>query len=326
LSDVNIEKINAFRPSYVWPNPAIHFRIYYESDKCRIFLIENIVHNWKWLKEWANHIQDRDFFFVSLGWHFDNYLTYESAEALKILGVDKSKFKILFNDFQSKNLFEQYGFHGEIVNQNCFLDFEQFNIRQSEKLYDAIYTARFVSFKRHYLASKVPNLALVAGNSWQSKEEELEIPKYAFLNDKRLTPEEVAIKISESKVGLILSESEGACYSSSEYLLCGLPVVSTWSNGGRSVWLNDYNSIICDANPDAVEKSVTDLIKKKRDPKVIREMHVRLSNYFRKNFINLHDQVLASVNDKKIAKDYFFKNYKHKLFTSETPNFSEIFK
>ena len=47
---------------------------------------------------------------------------------------------------------------------------------------------------------------------------------------------------------------EGANYSSSEYLLCGLPVVSTESSGGRDYWFDDYNSIICKPNEDSVKK------------------------------------------------------------------------
>jgi glycosyltransferase involved in cell wall biosynthesis len=58
-------------------------------------------------------------------------------------------------------------------------------------------------------------------------------------------------------VGGIFSEKEGACYSSSEYLLCGLPVVSTRSEGGRDEWYNKWNSIICDPIESAVSEAVS---------------------------------------------------------------------
>ena len=45
-------------------------------------------------------------------------------------------------------------------------------------------------------------------------------------------------------VGGVFSEEEGACWASSEYLLCGLPVVSTHSRGGRDVWYSGHNSLI----------------------------------------------------------------------------------
>jgi glycosyltransferase involved in cell wall biosynthesis len=323
LSNIDIEKINAFKPSFVWPNPAFHFRIYYESDKCRIFLIENIAHNWNWLKENVNKIRPNDYFFVQLGWHFSEHLVNECHRIIEMLGLEKKQFRIMFPDFRAKAMFEYYGFTGKIINHNCFLDENKFKIIDSEKLYDAIYTARFAEFKRHFLASKIENLALVAGNTWGLKTEE--IPKYKYLNKVHLSPEEVVQKLSESKCGLILSEFEGACYSSSEYLLCGLPVVSTWSHGGRDIWFNEYNSIICDANPDAVAASVKKIINLKRDPHRIREMQIRFANEQRLNFIEMHNEVLDSVGEKKVAREYFEKNYIHKLLTSETPNFLQIF-
>lgn len=37
----------------------------------------------------------------------------------------------------------------------------------------------------------------------------------------------------QSRCGLILSAEEGACFAAMEYLLCGLPVVTTPNIGGR---------------------------------------------------------------------------------------------
>ena len=317
------KNIDLFRPSYIWPNPAFHFRLYYESEKCRVFIIENIAHNWIWLKKYRGKFRETDYFFVSLGWYFDNHLVSECDHIFQILGLRKDRFFFMYNDYADKSLFDYYGFEGRIINQNCFLDENLFSIKDNEKIYDAIYTARRASFKRHHLASQVKNLALIAGSNHGG--EIVNLPEHVYLNEVQLEPEEVIVKLSESSVGLILSEFEGACYSSSEYLLCGLPVVSTESKGGRNIWYNSYNSIICESNPEAVAQAVSKLKSYQRDPFVIRDMHIRLANYFRSEFIELHQDILKKANDNSSAHDWFRGNFMHKLLVSDTPNFEKLF-
>lgn len=317
------KNIDSFKPSYVWPNEAFGFRIYHDSPTLRIFIIENITHNWKWLKEYRHQFRDNDHFIVSLGWYFGEFLVQECNHVFEILNLNKSNFHIMFNDFSDKSMFEKYGFKGELINQNCFLDENLFKIIDSEKIYDAIYTARLVDFKRHHLANKIDNLALIAGPTHGPAP--INVPPNRYKNEQILTPEEVMQKLSESKVGIILSEAEGACYSSSEYLLCGLPVVSTNSYGGRSVWYNSSNSLICDATPENVAEAVKKLANSYVDRRQIREMHINLANYFRGNFIKLHQELINRHGEKEDAKKFFYENFMHKLFNSDVPNFQKIF-
>ncbi len=317
------KNIDLFKPSYIWPNPAFPFRLYYESIKCRVLIIENIAHNWSWLKKYRQKFRENDFFFVQLGWYFDEHLVQECSHIFEILGLRKDRFIFMFPDYAAKTMFEYFGFQGEIVNHNCFLDENLFKVVESEKIYDAIYTARLAPFKRHHLASKVENLALVAGNT--SGELIRDLPPHIYINENQLSPIDVIQKLSQSKVGLLLSDFEGACFSSSEYLLCGLPVVSTSSHGGRDIWYNSYNSIICDANPEAVCKAVSKLKELKRDPHRIRSMHIALAKQLRDNFIKLHYKALEECSDNTNPIEYFKNNFKHKLINYENPNFEIIF-
>lgn len=59
-----------------------------------------------------------------------------------------------------------------------------------------------------------------------------------------LQPAEVAAALNCSMLGGMFSAEEGTCWASTEYLLCGLPVISTPCCGGREVWHNDRNSLI----------------------------------------------------------------------------------
>lgn len=312
-----------FKPSYVWPNPAIHFRHYFDHPNCRIFIVENITHNWNWLKNYADKIQSKDYFIVQLGWYFHDWLIQESAKVLDLLGLPRERFRILFADHASRALFESHGFQGALVNHNAFLDENLFAPQTTEKRYDAVYTARFAPFKRHFLARKIPKLALIAGQNYGVSVED--IPPYEFLNERPLSRDEVIRKISEAHTGLCLSEQEGACYSSSEYLLCGIPVVSTWSHGGRDLWYNDYNSIVCDANEDAVAESVAKLGRLGRSPGRIRDIHIQQARGYRQNFIQLLAEIFRERGVKEDAELYFKAHFHHKMVNAIEPPFSHIF-
>jgi hypothetical protein len=217
------------------------------------------------------------------------------------------------------------GFDGEVINQNAWLD--ETSVMQirpgTEKLYDAIYVGRRSAFKRQMLAAKVPNLALVAGNNHGNAVAPL--PPAAYLNDAPLTPDEVCTKLNQSRCGLILSAEEGACFASGEYLLCGLPVVSTPSKGGRHLWYNDYNAIICDPTPEAVAASVEHFLRYPRDPERIRAMHVAQAAEFRARFVVRLQGIFDRFGVTEDAGRYFRETYMHKLRRSYRPDFEALF-
>lgn len=314
-----------YKPVYVWPNPAFPFRIYYESDKGRIFIIENIRNNWDWFKEWHEHFKPTDFFLVYSGWYFSKATAKDSNDIFKILGLSKDNFLFLFNSKLEMQNHQEFGFWGDVINQNAWLD-ENIVMRPMDltKLFDAIYVARRSGFKRHELACKVKNLALVAGRNHGNVE--VQLPPHTFINDKQLTPDEVCVKINESHCGLILSETEGACFASSEYLLCGVPVVSTASFGGRDEWYNEYNSQVVGPDPDSIAKAVEFFKSNPRDPQKIRQMHIEQSNAYRTLFIQYLQQIFDIIGEKSIlAEDYFRKSFFHKLRKSYVPDFKKIF-
>ena len=313
-------------PCYVWPNAQIPFRLYYESDKCRIFIIENIQHNYLWMRKFRSGIKPTDHFFVVVGCYYHNALVEEAARALMVLGLPIAQFHILFNDERESSLFRKYGFDGAQVNQNCFLDERRFLCdRGSEKLFSTIYIARLVAFKRHFLCSSIENLALIAGDTHGAASNGY-VPPFSYRNTRALSEDEVCEKINQSRSGLILSETEGACFASSEYLLCGIPVISTPSEGGRAVWYDDYNSLIVEATPGAVKEAVDYFNGNKRDPEIIRNAHIALSSVYRSNFIKLLAETLESSDDGLPSPTAYFKeNYYHKHRTSIVPNFDLLF-
>jgi hypothetical protein len=314
-----------FKPSYIWPNSAFPVRIYFESSLVRVFIIENIPHNWLWLTKYSTRIRPEDFFFVYCGWHHDAWFADQASNSLKALRLPFDQFFYLFNSPIEQQLFRERGFDGSLVNHNAWLD-ENLVMKPSkvEKKYDAIYVGRRSTFKRHILANMVENLAIVAGNNHGN--DLAPIPGAVYLNNQPLSPPQVCEKINESRCGLLLSETEGACFASSEYLLCGIPVVSTHSKGGRDVWYDDYNSIVCDPDPKQITDAVAYLKAHPRDPEVIRANHIEEARNHRLRFIEAFERVLHQHGVRGLdVHRYFYENYFHKMRKSIKPDFEAIF-
>lgn len=317
--------MRSYKPTYVWPNPAFPFRIYYDGPECRVFIIENIQHNWEWLSAYANKIRSNDYFFVYCGWYHSEHFAREAEAIFDELNLSKNNFFVMFNSPLEKKNFEPFGFRGNVINHNAWLNEQlMMPLPGIEKKFDAIYVARLSAFKRHRLAKLVPNLALVAGINHGNPIEQ-DLPRYIYRNERPLIADEVCQRINEARCGLLLSEQEGACFSSSEYLLCGIPVVSTHSFGGRDVWYNDYNSIIVEPDPTAIANAVIELRETAKDPNKIRTEHMSLAKLHRARFVDELHSVFSRFNVDIDAQEYFDDNYMHKMRTSYKPNFEEIF-
>ena len=124
-----------------------------------------------------------------------------------------------------------------------------------------------------------------------------------------------------SKVGLCLSKAEGAMYSSMEYLLCGLPIVSTKSIGGRDEFFTDKNCIFAKDN----SKSVKDCVDKwlnnypsLKERYEIREDAIRMQKTHTKVLKNKIKEI-ARKQGVRIDIDEWYKNiYINKLMRRET--------
>ena len=186
----------------------------------------------------------------------------------------------------------------EFIHQNSLIDENIFKPLSVEKKYNLIYNGRIESFKRHYLLKNCSSIGLISTyihNIDKKKEAYLERVKECipdaelvnFRNNKKLTqfylknnipllsPTEVCKKINQARVGVILSAKEGACYASVEYLLSGLPVVSTINYGGRNEFLDNRYFRIVPSRPKAVQNAVNELIAENYDPNFIRQETIK---------------------------------------------------
>ncbi|MEX1257191.1 MAG: hypothetical protein WEG36_06205 [Gemmatimonadota bacterium] len=146
------------------------------------------------------------------------------------------------------------------VNANCFINELRLGLVLSngEPRYDAVLCANAGRWKRHYLARDVKSLAYITYS--RDEEGRLLWPEESFqpayMNDHYLDEWERSEIFAQSGCGLTLSSCEGQNNATVEYLLSGLPVVSTPSIGGRDIWFTEDNAIVCDSTPEAVARAV----------------------------------------------------------------------
>jgi hypothetical protein len=238
---------------------------------------------------------------------------------------------ILCNTIGEYNMLKRFKLSCVYCNHNAFLDENTFIINSHiKKIFKTVYNAVLLEFKRHYLCECLDNLILLTynfknapykeyltkllkGATWANYETEDASPR--FFNNT-----EIVNVYNSAKVGLALSKSEGAMYSSTEYLLCGLPIVSTESFGGRDVFFTSYNSLICNDDKKDVFLKVEEMINRNVDPYKIRSECLVVMEEHRNRFIESINNIYRSEGigiDAKITWVDWFVNklrneYSHK--------------
>jgi glycosyltransferase involved in cell wall biosynthesis len=211
----------------------------------------------------------------------------------------------LCNSSAEAGLLETEGIPAVLCNRNLFVDEDVFCIDPAaRKDFEAIYVAVISRYKRHALCRDLPSVALMyydphtrtrSGYFAELKET---LPKAIFINEQyaqqrfarplhrraeplinrvlaqrrhvNLSPQHVAACINRARVGLCLSEEEGAMVASMEYLLCGVPVVTTASRGGRDYFFAPEFCTTVEPEPRAVERAVADLARSAPPAQTIR--------------------------------------------------------
>jgi hypothetical protein len=165
------------------------------------------------------------------------------------------------------------------------------------KRYDAVYAATMAPYKRIELAREIERLAFV---TYVTHQEEWDLHafeprlRHADFNRRFISREEVRERYRASQVGLALSAAEGAMFSCTEYLLCGLPVVTTPNRGGRNRYLTSETSTIVAPYPHAIRTAVDRYCQSPPNPDTIREITLNLMRRDRAAFIEILDRYGAN--------------------------------
>jgi len=181
------------------------------------------------------------------------------------------EFVHLCNEPGQVEQFDAFGARAIYCSQNSFVDESAFRLLPDrEKRFDAVYNSRLTPWKRHVLAAEISRLAVIYYPSpHDSREASEEIRRRLahayYLNHpggaeyRYLSREEINRGLNAARTGLCLSAEEGAMYASMEYLLAGLPIVTTTSQGGRDVFFEPDFVATVEADPGAVRAAVEEL-------------------------------------------------------------------
>lgn len=149
------------------------------------------------------------------------------------------------------------------------------------KLFDAVHNAQTKAFKRHELAYGVRNLALITYAQSGASETVADLVqryrdlRYVNYSERvgyqMLDGDQIRRVVSQARCGLVLSEVEGPNNASMEYFLCGVPLVTTPSRGGREAMYDPRHVAIVEPTPQAVEAAVAAFAASAPDPQEIRQ-------------------------------------------------------
>jgi glycosyltransferase involved in cell wall biosynthesis len=196
--------------------------------------------------------------------------------------------------------------------------------------FDAVYDARLSPFKRHPLAAEVPNLALLTyvyegkvDPDYRAAVAPTFARSHVFNGDpfsgayRHLPPQEVNEALNQCAVGLALSREEGGMHASGQYLLAGLPVVSTPSEGGRDEFYHpDYVRIV-DPDPRAVAEGVAEMRRCKVAPEEIRARTLARVEAQRQQLFRCVDEIYASQGCERRFETEWPSLFVDKLIESE---------
>ena len=133
------------------------------------------------------------------------------------------------------------------------------------------------------------------------------LPSATFVNEldgehRNLKEPEILQWLSRAHVGLCLSAEEGQNRSTAEYVLSGLPVVSTLSRGGRDQFFDSDFCVTVPPAPQLIADAVRELIKLEIPRQYVRRRTMHKLALHRERLIQAVHRMLASMGCARLPK------------------------
>jgi glycosyltransferase involved in cell wall biosynthesis len=230
------------------------------------------------------------------GWHRETKERAEEvraeAEAVKKISPG-AEMIFLCNSEHEKNLIAATGLRAEFCHQNAFLDERRYAALTVTKKYDAVYVARITPFKRHHLAARINSLLLIGDHTLKEEAHFREImrvlPNATW--KRKVFSNFISKNVCQASCGLCLSAEEGAMFVSAEYLLSGIPAVSTANIGGRDVLFDKAYVYSAADTPESVLQGVEAMKKIKMSPAEIRNATLEKFRPHREKMIEILQEI-----------------------------------
>jgi glycosyltransferase involved in cell wall biosynthesis len=243
----------------------------------------------------------------SLLWAASTLLPQRLAEAGK--RWPQARFRLLAADEAELRGLRAAGLPAMLCNLNMFTDervFHPFRPEAASQTTDAICIAPLDLRENHHLARSIGSIGIVhhryEGMDDVGAEVRRLLPRATFLNDTTEEPqgffypsdEQLAGWICQATTGLALSETGGSCFATAQYLLCGTPVVTVPSIGGRDHFLKQPFFVRADATAESVAAAVAELRARRLSRNEINEATKKLFREARQAFL---DDLNATMRD-----------------------------
>lgn len=214
---------------------------------------------------------------------------------------------LLVNAADEEVVRKRWLLRGGHFSSSIYINEHLYHIENEPKVYDAVYTAQLMAFKRHELAKDIKKLMIISyGGDLHEFCPEL---KHADFNRTFLPREELAKRYNQSYAGVCLSAVEGAMFASCEYLLCGIPVVSTPSKGGRDEFFTNENSLIVPPDAFEIAQAVEYWKSHPPDPKMIREQTLSQIHKIRLEYCAYISSLILQSGGGKVSPEEIMENY-----------------
>lgn len=252
-----------------------------ESPLILVSYFKDFCDNLAVIKAYAEKKNQPVYALFQLGYHVETDWRVDEIRAglAKVRqALPDAQLTFLTNSEKEAQNIKPLGVSAFFCHQNAFIDHRRYPLVRSRKQYDAIYLARFTPAKRHELATEVRSMLLI-GDHMAAEESYFQQSIKALSHADRLKKIyafQVSRTMAKARVGLALSAEEGAMFVAGEYLLAGIPVVSTQNMGGRHYLMPaEYLEIVEDC-PHAVAEGVTKLAAANFKPEQIRDETIKL--------------------------------------------------
>jgi len=296
--------------------PNINIKILLKTDRTIVIFINGWIHDATLFTKVEILFKEIKLFYKDVHVFLIPWWYRDGVDHYKLIEAHATTITMLANSIDEDIFYKRHKLNSIYCNQNCWLDASIFNIMSKEKEYDLVINANNSEWKNHHLLTKINKKYKTLFITYNTSNNDLQRYNPAcILNEIRTC--RVVEELNKCRIGLALSTIEGSCYASTEYLLCGLPVISTKSVGGRQVWYDESNSIVVSPNGVELDKAIEAVLKNidSFNSVNIRNNCIKKQEIFRTIFAKQMQKILPGANVQSIID---------KAFTHKMLNYVEV--
>jgi hypothetical protein len=266
--------------------------IYKVFDEPSVYIFKASFEGQDVMARLENYLKPGDWCFESLMWFFNWEIAKVRFRRWRYLHSIGVNYVVMANSSEEVWRCRVLGIPALLIPQGQFINEQVFKLvdRNRDCQYNAFYAAQAVAFKRLHLAEYVKQLYVLTYacpknslgeynlSQFEPKIEHADWNKHYIFEI-----QEIINLMHQSHCILALSKVEGAMWASLEGLMCGIPVVSTRSQGGRARYFTAENSRIVPSNSKAIARAVEYYKSHTPEPEKVRASALKRIFFDRKN-------------------------------------------